>query len=269
MEEVRNNSACNLALASIALSRLPADCSTAGRRCGYKELICPGTLSAFMAAFNCATACMAQHQQSANPQDCYRILKARDYFWCRDVSRNTCNKDVTDRLVKHQLHRYVESRRRPTLPQTVPAYQPYDLSESSDRARSTSIGWRRIVDYPRAVPEVQLPESDSTVHEAASGCHQISDRAATSKHRSGDCPEETVCGPIPERVSCVEIMVLLPVQVTSNKSSTSRNTRGHPCRLKTRAEKCLRLPCVPASDVLAPSRVSPWPGRQPFVLIEC
>src|SRR5262249_49461308 len=106
VEEVRNSSACNFALALIALSTMPADCSTAGRRYGYKELICPGTFSAFMAALTGAAASMAKHQKRADPENRDCILKARNNFRRHNIAGNTCDKNVTNRLVKHQLDGY-------------------------------------------------------------------------------------------------------------------------------------------------------------------
>jgi hypothetical protein len=49
--------------------------------------------------------------------------------------------------------------------------------------------------------------------------------------------------------------------------ATSRNSREHPCRLKTPAGRCPVLLCPPGFLVRAPSRVSPWPGRQPFAAL--
>src|SRR4029079_9745451 len=55
----------------------------------------------FHCRLDCPTASMPKHQQNANLQDCNSILQAGNDLRRHHISRNTCDEDMTDCLVKH------------------------------------------------------------------------------------------------------------------------------------------------------------------------
>src|SRR5262245_54369568 len=47
---------------------------------------------------------MSQHQDGSGTEDRCAVFQAGDNLWCRDVTSNPADEDVTDRLIEHQFH---------------------------------------------------------------------------------------------------------------------------------------------------------------------
>jgi hypothetical protein len=49
---------------------------------------------------------VAEHQERPHAEDGDRVLEAGDDLGRRDVAGDTCHKEIADRLIEYELHRY-------------------------------------------------------------------------------------------------------------------------------------------------------------------